>query len=35
MSIQCNVVHASEDNKIAKEELVRFFSDDEFFNYEK
>ena len=35
MSVQCNVVHASEDEGIAKEELKRFFTKEEFFKYEK
>ncbi len=35
MSIQCNVVHASEDEPAAKNELERFFNKDDFFNYEK
>jgi len=33
MSIQSNVVHASEDLKHAKEEIKRFFTKEELFNY--
>jgi len=35
MSIQCNVVHSSEDEGAAKEELARFFTKDDFFQYDK
>lgn len=35
MSIQCNVVHASESQEIAKEEVKRFFSHSELFEYDK
>jgi len=35
MSVQCNVVHASEDKEAAKKELERFFASDDFFEYEK
>ena len=35
MSIQCNVVHASEDSHIAKEEVKRFFNSAELFDYDK
>lgn len=35
MSIQCNVVHTSEEVEIAAEEVKRFFSKDELFNYDK
>jgi len=35
MSIQCNVIHASEDEKNAKMEVERFFMEDEIFDYEK
>ena len=34
MSIQCNVVHASESLEAAKEEVGRFFCDEELFSYE-
>lgn len=33
MSIQSNIVHASESSEIAKEEVPRFFSEDEIFEY--
>jgi nucleoside-diphosphate kinase len=35
MSIQCNVIHASEDLENSKKELKRFFSEDDFFDYKK
>ena len=35
MSIQCNVIHASEDEMAAKAELTRFFGKDDFFSYDK
>lgn len=35
MSVQCNVVHASEDADAAKKELERFFDEEDFFEYEK
>ena len=35
MSIQCNVVHASEDSEIARAEVARFFREDELFEYDK
>lgn len=35
MSIQQNVVHSSEDLNAAKEEVSRFFKEDEIFHYEK
>lgn len=35
MSIQCNVVHASDSREAAKEEIARFFSEDEIFEYSK
>ena len=35
MSIQCNVVHASEDSEAAKDELSRFFTEEDFFSYDK
>ena len=35
MSVQCNVVHASEDKEAAIKELERFFTDGDFFEYEK
>lgn len=34
MSIQCNLIHASEDLDAAKRELIMFFSNDEIFKYE-
>lgn len=33
MSMQCNIVHASEDADAAKAELARFLNDNEFFSY--
>lgn len=30
-----NVIHASENTEIAKEEIVRFFNEDELFNYNR
>jgi nucleoside-diphosphate kinase len=33
MSIQQNVVHASESDEAAKEEVARFFKDGELFDY--
>jgi len=35
MSIQCNVVHASDSREAAKAEVNRFFSPDEIFEYQK
>jgi nucleoside-diphosphate kinase len=35
MSIQCNVVHASEDSAAAKTEVERFFKSNELFEYDK
>ena len=35
MSMQCNVVHASEDEQAAKDELSRFFNEEDFFDYDK
>lgn len=35
MSISNNIVHASEDSKVAKEEVERFFKGNELFEYEK
>ena len=35
MSMQCNVVHASEDFEVAKQEIERFFDKKEFFDYDK
>ena len=35
MSVQCNVVHASEDAQAARKELTRFFVGEDFFEYEK
>jgi nucleoside-diphosphate kinase len=34
MSMQCNVVHASEDETAAQAELERFFDESDFFNYD-
>jgi len=33
--MQCNVVHASEDFEVAKQEIERFFDKKEFFDYDK
>ena len=35
MSIQSNVVHASETTEAAEEEIARFFGDEEVFDYDK
>jgi len=35
MSIQCNVVHASDSKENAKEEIKRFFDDEDIFDYAK
>lgn len=35
MSIQCNLVHASDSIEKAKEEIKRFFNSDELFTYKK
>ena len=35
MSVQANLIHVSEDSNAAKEELKRFFSDDELFDYQR
>lgn len=35
MSIQCNVVHASDSKEAAADEVVRFFGEDELFAYDK
>lgn len=35
MSLQCNVIHASDSAENAKAEVKRFFRDDELFAYEK
>jgi len=35
MSIQCNVVHASDSEETAKKEVARFFSKEEIFSYSK
>jgi nucleoside-diphosphate kinase len=35
MSIQANIIHASEDQAQAKAEVTRFFKQEELFNYEK
>jgi len=35
MSIQCNVVHASDSKETAQKEVARFFKDEELFHYSK
>ena len=35
MSIQCNVIHASDSVEAAEAEVKRFFTDEELFNYDK
>ncbi|MBT4936960.1 nucleoside-diphosphate kinase [Candidatus Peregrinibacteria bacterium] len=35
LSIQCNVIHASEDESAAKVEVERFFEKEDIFSYEK
>ncbi|MEI7961087.1 MAG: nucleoside-diphosphate kinase [archaeon] len=35
MSVQSNLVHASENDEIAKYEIKRFFKDEELFDYDK
>lgn len=35
MSVQSNLVHASENDEVAKYEIKRFFKDEELFNYDK
>jgi len=35
MSIQCNLVHASDSLETAQAEVPRFFSEDELFTYTK
>ncbi len=35
MSVQCNLVHASDSLETAREEVPRFFSEDELFTYAK
>jgi nucleoside-diphosphate kinase len=35
MSVQTNIVHASENEKMAEEELKRFFKDEELLEYDK
>lgn len=35
MSIQSNLIHASENDEVAKYEIKRFFKDGELFDYEK
>ncbi len=35
MSVSCNVVHASDSVETAKQEVARFFRDDELFDYKK
>ncbi|MBI4551897.1 MAG: nucleoside-diphosphate kinase [Candidatus Latescibacteria bacterium] len=34
MSVQCNLVHASDSSQTAQEEITRFFRPDELFSYE-
>ena len=35
MSLQCNVVHASDTSENAQKEVARFFANDELFHYDK
>ena len=35
MSIQCNLVHASDSSESAKREITRFFAESELFDYER
>ena len=35
MSVQCNLVHASDSQETARAEVPRFFSEDELFTYAK
>lgn len=35
MSVQANLIHVSEDEKAAKEEVARFFSAEEIFDYQR
>ncbi len=35
MSVQANLIHVSEDQKAASEEVVRFFKEDELFDYQR
>ena len=35
MSVQSNLIHVSEDEKAASEELPRFFSNEELFDYQR
>lgn len=35
MSVQANIVHASDSTETAREEIIRFFNDDELFDYNK
>ena len=35
MSVQYNIIHASDSDESAKQEISRFFSGDELFDYEK
>ena len=35
MSVQCNLVHASDSLETARDEVPRFFSGDELFTYAK
>ena len=35
MSVQANLIHVSEDNKIASDELQRFFKAEEIFDYQR
>jgi nucleoside-diphosphate kinase len=35
MSVQANLIHVSEDSSAAKDELKRFFSEEEIFDYQR
>lgn len=35
MSVQANLIHVSEDQKAAKDEVARFFGEDELFDYQR
>lgn len=35
MSVQANLIHVSEDGTVAKDELKRFFSEEEIFDYQR
>ena len=35
MSVQANLIHVSEDEKAANDEVARFFSEDEIFDYQR